>query len=564
MARKLFISFLGTTFYQKCIYHDGDFNCTPTRFIQTATLERLITKGDKTDAVRIFVTDRAFADNWDKTQNTRINPRTKEIEDYVHLQTELESLLGSNVVKGVKVPDGSNEEQMWQIFDIVYNEIEKGDELYVDLTHAFRYLPMLLLVLCNYSKFLKDINVKWMSYGNWEARDRDNRSPIVNLLPITMLQDWTSAASEFLRHGYAGQLKDVIKNKLTPLLKDNTLRTENVTNVNKLGAMLESFVEERFTCRGIDIAKGLAASNLRNQLDKIEDTGIVALNPIFHKLKTATVVPNDVPSRCYSAAEWCYKRQLYQQAITILQEGINSFFCLRNGINIDDEVRRDYVGRAFKMKSVEFAPGGKKTSDVNVIDNVYMKSLLNDELINKPEVVNHYVDLSGTRNDYNHSGFRSTRQPLKPQQIKQKIEKKLEFFHDILVGEEPQKEHDVQKKILLNISNHPSSAWSKQQLEAAQKYGEVIDMSFPDISSSSTKSDIATLAEDRLKKIIDSYADTVITAHIMGEMTFTYQLVTLLKSKGICCVASCTERVVQDLGNGKRVSQFCFEKFREY
>lgn len=564
MARKLFISFLGTSFYQKCVYHDGDFDCSPTRFIQTATLERLIAKGDNPDAVRIFVTDRAFADNWNKTLANRINPRTKESEDYVHLQTELENLLSSDVVKGVKVPDGSNEEEMWQIFDIVYNEIEEGDELYIDLTHAFRYLPMLLLVLSNYSKFLKDINVRWMSYGNWEARDSNNRAPIVNLLPITMLQDWTSAASEFLRHGYAGRLKDVIKNKLTPLLKDNALRTENVTNVNKLGAMLENFVEERFTCRGLDIAKGLAASNLRNQLDKIEDTGIAALNPIFHKLKTATVVPNNVPSRCFAAAEWCYKRQLYQQAITILQEGINSFFCLRNGINIDDEVRRDYVGRAFKMKSVEYAPGGKKSSDVNIIDNVYMQSLLNDHLLNKPDLVNHYVDLSGTRNDYNHSGFRSTRQPLKPQQIKQKIEKNLEFFHDILVGEEVQREHDARKKFFLNISNHPSSTWSKEQLEAAQKYGEVVDMSFPDITSSSSKSDIDTLAKDTLKKISNSYANADITAHIMGEMTFTFELVTLLKSQGIRCVASCSERVVQDLGDGKRVSLFNFEKFREY
>jgi hypothetical protein len=42
MSRKVFISVLGTGFYDKCIYTTNDFQSTETRFIQQATIENLL------------------------------------------------------------------------------------------------------------------------------------------------------------------------------------------------------------------------------------------------------------------------------------------------------------------------------------------------------------------------------------------------------------------------------------------------------------------------------------------------------------------------------------------
>ena len=52
--------------------------------------------------------------------------------------------------------------------------------------------------------------------------------------------------------------------------------------------------------------------------------------------------------------------------------------------------------------------------------------------------------------------------------------------------------------------------------------------------------------------------------HVMGEMTFTYNLVTALKEVGIVCLASTTERLVKMMPDGKKVSEFKFVQFREY
>lgn len=49
------------------------------------------------------------------------------------------------------IPNGKNEEEMWEIFETLFDKIEEEDELYIDLTHRFRYIPMLVMIFPNYA-----------------------------------------------------------------------------------------------------------------------------------------------------------------------------------------------------------------------------------------------------------------------------------------------------------------------------------------------------------------------------------------------------------------------------
>ena len=115
--------------------------------------------------------------------------------------------------------------------------------------------------------------------------------------------------------------------------------------------------------------------------------------------------------------------------------------------------------------------------------------------------------------------------------------------------------------MLLNISNHPSSQWSADQLEASKEYGEVLDIPFPDTPSTATISDITQMA-DRVVEFIKQYDNP--TVHIMGEMTLTYAIVRRLRSSGIICLASTTQRIKQHLEDGIFLSEFVFHAFRQY
>lgn len=118
--------------------------------------------------------------------------------------------------------------------------------------------------------------------------------------------------------------------------------------------------------------------------------------------------------------------------------------------------------------------------------------------------------------------------------------------------------------MLVNFSNHPSAQWSEAQLSAAQAYGEVIDLPFPQVNPSMSEKELQTLSSHYVDKIQAMAKGDGATVHIMGEMTFTFKVVTRLKEIGIKCVASTTERKTTYNNDGVKLSEFSFVRFREY
>lgn len=118
--------------------------------------------------------------------------------------------------------------------------------------------------------------------------------------------------------------------------------------------------------------------------------------------------------------------------------------------------------------------------------------------------------------------------------------------------------------MLLNLSNHPSANWPPTQLQASiQQYGNVHDMPFPQIDPHSSSDEVAQLAGQYFNDIrkLEPFPTAV---HLMGELTFTFALVTKLKAAGIPCIASTTERIVNFDQNGNKHSTFQFIRFRKY
>ena len=117
--------------------------------------------------------------------------------------------------------------------------------------------------------------------------------------------------------------------------------------------------------------------------------------------------------------------------------------------------------------------------------------------------------------------------------------------------------------MFINLSNHPSDKWSKEQLEAASIYGDVVDIPFPQVEPEASEEEIMTLADEYADRINEIHTDQPFV-HVMGEMTFTYAMVRRLQSSNITCLASTTRREVKELEDGKRITTFRFVKFRRY
>lgn len=117
----------------------------------------------------------------------------------------------------------------------------------------------------------------------------------------------------------------------------------------------------------------------------------------------------------------------------------------------------------------------------------------------------------------------------------------------------------------INYTNHPSVNWSKEQLQAARTYGEIIDMAFPEIEPQCDEEQVASLACQQAEEII---AQKPVAVLIQGEFTFSYALISLLLQAGIRVLAACSQRCTESVINEKqetiRRSVFEFVRFRQY
>ena len=118
--------------------------------------------------------------------------------------------------------------------------------------------------------------------------------------------------------------------------------------------------------------------------------------------------------------------------------------------------------------------------------------------------------------------------------------------------------------MLINLSNHPSHNWSKDQLWAAQQYGEIIDLPFPNIPPEADIEQLEPLLNEYYNKILSLGDASRVVVHLMGEMTFTFMLLSRLLNVGYRCVSSTTNRIVEEIASGEKRVLFQFCQFRDY
>ena len=116
------------------------------------------------------------------------------------------------------------------------------------------------------------------------------------------------------------------------------------------------------------------------------------------------------------------------------------------------------------------------------------------------------------------------------------------------------------EKVFINFTNHSSDAWEEKQLEAAGKYGQIVDLPFPNVCTHAGEKDIEALGEEYCEKILRQNPAAVLC---QGEFSLTFFVVTRLRANGVKVLTACSERKVVQKGNVKS-SIFEFAGFREY
>ena len=164
---KVYISFLGTNDYLPCTYFKDSREMENVRFVQQATLEFFCRRWTGKDRIIIFSTEGAFRRNW--LDDGHKDKDTGGIKKCIGLNNCIKKLNLLPVLKRVSIPEGKSEQEIWDIFQIVFEDLKPEDEVIFDITHAFRSIPMLAIVILNYSKVMKNITIGGIYYGAFEV-----------------------------------------------------------------------------------------------------------------------------------------------------------------------------------------------------------------------------------------------------------------------------------------------------------------------------------------------------------------------------------------------------------
>lgn len=175
------ISFLGTGSYEEVTY-----TWEGKEFVTHLFPEAL---------ARLFQVDKLFV---------LVTPQVRSHPNFSVLCSRLGKL-----VLPVEIPEGKSEEELWQIFDRCTEIVGEEDKVILDITHAFRSLPLIVFTVAAYLRKTKRITVQHVVYGAFS--DKEKVATVLDLTPLLDLLDWLTGAEFLLRRGDATFLAERIE-----------------------------------------------------------------------------------------------------------------------------------------------------------------------------------------------------------------------------------------------------------------------------------------------------------------------------------------------------------------
>ena len=381
-SRKVFLSFLGLGpkgGYISGNYIDKEKNkiVNNVKYVQNAIVE---IEEDQFDKKYIFCTERVLEEKFN----------------------ELEEEMGYTY-KSIEIKKGENEEEIWDIFQKIYDVLEENDEVTFDVTHSYRFLPILGLLLLQHAKFLKNIKVEKLCYGAFEMKYKiknENEemevSPIMDLTSFSKLQDWSLSGYSFVKTGMAANFTDLAKKEFKSTSKNIDM---DKINLEKISKKLENIALDLYTNRGINIVEGHQIADIKKKMKEMKKDlyppftlVIDRIEKDIHNFKSKNI--NNV----FYAVEWCIQKNLFQQGITMLQEGLITFLLYNVNIDYTNKNEREKFSSFIGLENIKEYKGNIEEMN-DIVDKLEKKGIDFQKL----KIL--YGGVKNIRNDISHGGF---------------------------------------------------------------------------------------------------------------------------------------------------------------
>lgn len=246
------------------------------------------------------------------------------------LFTQLENTIGGDS-KVFPIYYGLNQQEIQNNFEIMVEAMQflkDGDEVYLDITHSFRSLPLFSTTALSFIKDVsnKKVEFKGIYYGMLDiSREfEDNIVPIVDLSYISNLQEWIKGAYSFSHYSNGTTLSELLKDK-NKTASDKIKEFTQVISMNYLNE-LKTQISQIITLTKEDSYKLperlIVPQVFKNFADK------------FNGLKRSSEFQ-------FVLSQWHYENGNYALAYQCLVESIVTFVCEKEGFKETDNASRE-------------------------------------------------------------------------------------------------------------------------------------------------------------------------------------------------------------------------------
>lgn len=404
MARNVFISILGTNNYLQTHYAlDGKIS-KPVRFVQDALIDFICKDWTENDRVIIFYTEESKKKNW--LDNGQVRFHEDEELEKIGLKHILENKNLKPQIEDHKIPEGFSEDEIWGIFNCIYNYLQEEDRIHFDVTHAFRSIPLFSTVLFNYAQYMKQTTTFSIYYGAFETLGpvpevksmllKDRIAPIIDLTSLINLQNITIAASDFTQFGKMGSFAGMIDGG------KKGAAAQAIQRIKKALSELDYYIA---TCRMYELREGKYMKTIHELFETAFQSNrlLQAEKELLEKIKRNLDVfkPYETEDNIDAAVNWALTYGMLQQAYTMGQELVITKVCTllkEENPSMKDTDYRKYISAILGISE-------KDVSDKNFKGNLKEFQGLTNRLlalewikmIRKP-----YGNLAGNRNIINH------------------------------------------------------------------------------------------------------------------------------------------------------------------
>lgn len=325
--------------------------------------------------------------------------------------------------RAVIIPEGRNEAELWEVFTLVEEQVEPGDEIIFDITHGFRSLPFIAFLSSAYLREIRKATLRGVVYGAFEARDEQG-TPIFDLSPFVGILDWMGGVRSFMNHCDAGPLQDMVRGVVARAHKDVGQKQKPVKIAGFVN-QLESFTLATRLSQPIEAIE-VAEKITQTLPSAVDEIGHFAppLGPVLDQIEGISqfVAPSADTSSGINIAHlhaqrdlirYQIERGLYMQAVSLAREWMVTLFLFYAG---DVALWLDHRCREAAEKAM--SGGAKKRQGKDYRPTVYtpwFESL--DGFVTCAEV---WDTISSLRNDIDHCGMKT--QKTRAKRMKESVQ----------------------------------------------------------------------------------------------------------------------------------------------